>query len=245
MQTINHQKAAYLNLIFLGLLATAPQVFGQTQNQNPTHQQLMPQGPNRQPIRLQVLGKEAFCTRLVQAFSAFGSQVGYNPTQTALLANGATTRLIQDFRSGRASDFLNSQAILTDVNLHQIKVAAGKQELPGYLATAQFLGRALGVSDNVSLALSAGELRFLPHVAKGTDVIVVARNAAALTIERINKIAEMARTMNIRVNVLWVGETNEDAREIEEARVLAWIVASTGGKFANLGGAEWPCANQL
>lgn len=262
LEQANSKRPLFLSLttLILGFL-TAPAAMGQTGqgSQGPAPQQqstsphqlpnsapvMPPQGQNQAPIKLQVLGKEAFCTRLVKAFASVGSELGYNPTQSALIANGATTRVIQDFRSGRASDFLHSQAILADVKLTLVKTAPGSQPMPGYLNTAQFLGRALGVTENVSLALSAGELRFLPHIPKGTDVIVVARNAAALTIERINKIAELSKSMNIRINVLWVGETNEDPREIEEARILAWIVAATGGKFANLGGADWPCANIL
>jgi hypothetical protein len=191
------------------------------------------------PIKLFVMGKETFCNRLNQAFSSIGFQAGYTPAQAALIASGALSKVIQDFRSGRASDYLHSQTLLAESNLPMEK------NIPGYIATAPFIGQAMGVSTQVSLALSASELRFIPHVQKKTDVIVVAKNAAALTTERVQKIIELAKQQDIKIHVLWVGEFEDNGQEIEEARVLAWIVAATGGRFTNIGGQEWPCANLM
>lgn len=245
----------YIIAIILGMLA-APPVNGQGQSApsaqqppspgtNPnSKQQFLPQNlPNKNapalPLKLFVLGKEAFCNRLIQAFTSLGNQAGFNPSQTTQIAHGAMAKVIQEFRNGRASDYLSSQALFSESNLPMEK------NIPGYIATAQFLGRAIGTSENVSLALSASELRFIPHVQKNTDIIVIAKHAAALTVERVNKIIELARQQNIKVHVLWVGESNENSQEIEEARVLAWIVSATGGRFTNLGGHDWPCSNLM
>lgn len=191
------------------------------------------------PVKLFVMGKETFCNRLSQAFSSLGTQAGYTPTQTAQIATGAMAKVIQEFRSGRPSDFLHSQSLLADSNLPMEK------NIPGYISTAPFIGQAMGTSAQVSLALSSSELRFIPHIPKKTDVIVVARNAAALTTERVQKIIELAKQQEIKIHVLWVGEFDDNSQEIEEARVLAWIVSATGGRFTNIGGQEWPCPNLL
>jgi hypothetical protein len=76
-------------------------------------------------------------------------------------------------------------------------------------------------------------------------VIVVAKNTASLTLERIQSMTQLAVSSNIKINVVWTGDSNESGREIEDARILAWVASSTSGKFINLGGSESPCLTVL
>lgn len=175
---------------------------------------------------------------MTQAFAQFGMANGYDKVQSTVFASGATSRIVQDFKMGRASDYISAPALIAAANLPQKNVG-------GYFPTAQIVGKAMGVGDQVNLALSPGELRFIPHIQQGSDLLVVASNAAAVTPERASKVTEVARTMGIRISIVWVGAGGEDRQDIEEARVLAMVAASTGGAFANLGGIENPCSPAL
>ncbi len=197
-----------------------------------------PQALERPTLPLRIVAKEQFCGRLAQVFANFGTANGLNQVQTAMLANGATSQIVQDFRTGRATDYINSQAL----------AAFSRTQTPGqegYLPLAGFVGQAMGLGSNVTMALTAGELRFIPYAQKGMDIVVVAQNAASLTPERAKKVAEVAAQMGIHIHVIWVGPEADNGAVIEEARSLAWLAAVTGGAFANLSGRDNPCALAL
>ena len=206
--------------------------------QPPVAQALQAQATKPQQVQLRVVAKDQFCSRMSLAFAQFGAANGYDKVQSTVFASGATSRIVQDFKTGRASDFISAPALIAAANLPPKGVS-------GYFPTAQVIGKAMGVGDQVMLALSPGELRFIPHVQQGSDLVVVANNAAAVTPERATKVAEVARNMKIRISIVWVGAAGEDRQDIEEARTLAMVAASTGGAFANLGGIENPCSPAL
>ena len=205
--------------------------------QPPVAQALQAQATKPQQVQLRVVAKDQFCSRMSLAFAQFGAANGYDKVQSTVFASGATSRIVQDFKTGRASDFISAPALIAAANLPPKGVS-------GYFPTAQVIGKAMGVGDQVMLALSPGELRFIPHV-QGSDLVVVANNAAAVTPERATKVAEVARNMKISISIGWVGAAGEDRQDIEEARTLAMVAASTGGAFANLGGIENPCSPAL
>lgn len=193
----------------------------------------------RQSLPLRVVDKAQFCTRLTQSFTNFATSNGLDKMHTALLSTGATAEVMQEFRAGRATDIMKVAEIRNIARLP----AAEKDE--GYLALSGMIGEAMGIGNNITLALSTGELRYIPSAQRGVDMVVVARNGATLTPPRAQKVIEIARGSQIKIHILWVGE-NESAQDVEEARALAWVAANTGGAFANLGGSagENPCAGK-
>ncbi len=202
-----------------------------------------PQAPQRpqkpQPLPLRVVNRAQFCGRLAQVFANYGAANGYDRVQTAMLANGATAQVVAEFRNGRATDYINAGALAAYSNV------PSRAPQGGYLPLANFVGQAMGLGNNVALALSTGELRFIPFAQKGMDLVVIAQNAAALTPERAKKVAEVAGQNGIHIHIVWVGPEAESGGVIEEARSLAWLAAVTGGAFANLSGRDNPCALAL
>jgi hypothetical protein len=182
--------------------------------------------PETLPIR--IISKDMFCKRLQLTFVQYAANSGYNKVQTAMLASTASQMVIQEFRSGRATDYMNAAALAHYA--HQ---------------PANFIGTAMGLSANVALALSTGELRFIPYAQKDTDIVVIAQNAAPLTTARAQKIVEVARSLKVRVSVLWVGAESIDEADLERTRLLGWIVGMTGGFLTNLGGSETPCGTLM
>ena len=188
-----------------------------------------------QPLPLTVVNNKLFCGRMRQAFGQYAASHGYDPAQQSRLAMAATVTVIEEFKLGRAADYVSTAILAESSRVPQ------RGEANVYLPLGSVLGMALGLGSNVTLALSAGELRFIPYAQKNVAVIVIANNAASLTPERSQRVADLARQAGIRINIVWVGNNDESGLAIEEARSLAWLASVTGGIFANLSGRENPC----
>ncbi len=193
---------------------------------------LKPQAP------LRLVDKQEFCKKLAQSFANIGASSGFDRVHTALLGNGAAVQVVEDFRSGRASDYMRAALLRTIAN---VPAVAGDNS---YLPISSVVGEAMGVGSNAALALSSGELRYIPAAQHGTDLVVIAQNAASLTPERAQKVAEIARAQEIHVSIVWVG-AGDEGQDKQDARTLGWLAAVTGGAFANLGGQISPCGSSL
>lgn len=203
--------------------------------QPPAVPQSVPQSvPQALPLR--VINQETFCTRMRQAFTQYAATTGYSAVQQTRLASSATVGIVEEFKLGRAADYVSAAALAA----YSRVPALAPQD--AYLPVANIVGNALGIGQNVTLALSVGELRFIPYAQRNMELVVIAHNAAALTPERAKKVAEVAQQAGIKINIVWVGGTQEDGQAIAEARSLAWLASVTGGAFANLSGQANPCA---
>lgn len=189
-----------------------------------------------QALPLRVINQETFCTRMRQAFTQYAATTGYSSVQQTRLASSATVGIVEEFKLGRAADYVSAAALAA----YSRVPALAPQD--AYLPVANIVGNALGIGQNVTLALSVGELRFIPYAQRNMELVVIAHNAAALTPERAKKVAEVAQQAGIKINIVWVGGTQEDGQAIAEARSLAWLASVTGGAFANLSGQANPCA---
>jgi len=190
-------------------------------------------------IPVRIMSKDIFCKRLQSSFVEYASTTGYNKLQTAMLASTASQMVVQEFRNGRASDYMDAAAL---AHYAQQPDLAPKNS---YLQMAAFVGNAMGLSPRVSLALSTGELRFITYAQANTDIVVIAQNAAPLTAERAAKIVEVAKSLKVRVSAIWVGSDTMEASDVEKTRLLGWIVAMTGGFLTNLGGTETACGTLM
>jgi hypothetical protein len=208
--------------------------------------------PQSQPqsLPLRVVDRRDFCRRLGESFATVGKSIGFDQVQTVMLASAAPDGLVREFRAGRATDYLNAEALGAFVQAAPA-AAVGVRPDARYLPLTTFVGYAMGIERPINLALSAGELRFIPHAQRGMELVVIAQNGAALTPERARKVAEVARAAAIKISVVWVGPApteHEAAAQpalLDEARTLAWIAATTGGAFANLGGTDSPCSPSI
>ena len=189
--------------------------------------------PKAETQNLRVIDSKQVCMRMNQAFAQLGTNMGLDKVKSALLATNATEDIVAEFRAGRTTDFISTSALLKSANL------------PGpnndnYLPLANLIGYSIGSQTQPSLALSVGELRFIPHAQRGMEIILIAGNTVALTPERSAKVAEVARSLNVKISVIWTAVETGPV-QVEEARQLAWLAASTGGSFTNFGGVEHPC----
>jgi hypothetical protein len=234
--------------ISLWLAASASGLAGESAPQAPQ----APRVPelSAKGVSLRLIGKSEFCSRLATGLSAFGQSQGLSDVQRALLAANGTSRIVTDFKNGRATDYLSVAGLGGAAGVPM--TAAGD----AYLPLASLVGPAIGVGRALNVALTPAELRFLPQAQRGIDFLVIATNAAALNPERIQKIAAVARASGTRLHVIWTGEAElvpqaasagaagfSSARA--EAQAMAWLAAVTGGAFVNLGGPGNPCSDLL
>lgn len=211
-------------------------------------QQLAPQAvalPAQERLQLRVVSRAAFCNSITGSFVQYAQANRYDQIQSALLVSAGVAALVGEVRNGRAQQYVSTNALAALAN---VPPRAPQDSL---IPLGALLGPALGVKSDATLAMSAGELRFLPFAQRGMDVIVLARNVDDLSEERVMKVAAVARELGVRISAVWVGGNQDSSKggaADSDAKILAWLAAATGGSFADLssaGVAGNPCADRL
>src|SRR5687768_8033096 len=93
--------------------------------------------PAQQPapgLPLKIVERSQFCGRLANVFANYGQTSGYDRVQQTLLASGATASVMQEFRSGRATDFINANALAQFSNVPSRNPDAAYIPLAGIMA---------------------------------------------------------------------------------------------------------------
>jgi len=183
---------------------------------------------NGQAIR--IVQTEDFCRRINGVFLQFADSVGLNRGDGIQVASNGVTSLLAGFQQGRASLYLDPTELSK-----KIRVAEGRERQ--YLVVSRIMGAAMGIqTQSIDMALSASELRFLPHAQSGSEIVLIAQNANALNPNQLKNVVDTARRLNIKIHVVWVGRvTKSNAKSLQgEARAMASLASSTGGAFADL-----------
>jgi hypothetical protein len=225
----------WLNILSVGLVFALLSTAARGEHVDAAKPYLVVQ--KQRPMQLKVIGRRDFCARFSNSFSKLASSGGLDASRSLIFGNQASSSIIDQFRQGRASDFINAQALRTIAGNNGMQLP---QTTNGYLPLTHFLAGALEIQKPVHLVLSAGELRYVPFGQQRIDIVVIADNAASLTPDRAQKVASVARNLNMTINVVWAGTTpmNQDN---SEAQPLAFLSAATGGAFVDLSGAGDPC----
>lgn len=198
-------------------------------------------GVSAEKVALRVVPRQAFCASLTGTLGQYAELNGYDQVQSALLVSAGVAAIVTEAKAGRAQPYVRADALAALANVPNRAPEGGTVPL------SALLGPALGMRPDATVAVSAGELRFLPFAQRGLDVIVLARDVTDLTEERAMKVAETARTLGIRVSSVWLDSRGgpDGVAADGDARILAWLAAATGGTFADLGGRGNPCAPRL
>jgi len=177
--------------------------------------------------------RDQFCKSMQGMLANWGAGAGFDARRSTIMATSVTSELVDSFRTGRATDWIDQKSLVRIMNRERADGVA-----PGYIPLAAFLAPAMGTRPgSTSVALSAGELRFIPHAQRGTDIVVIAQSAAPLNPERARTVADVARKLDIRLSVVWVGTPGVAEETTHEDRsALAFLTSITGGGFVDLGG---------
>jgi hypothetical protein len=177
--------------------------------------------------------RDQFCKSMQGMLASWGAGAGFDERRSTIMATSVTSELVDSFRTGRATDWIDQQSLVRLMNRERAETLE-----PGYIPLAAFLAPAMGTRPGAtSVALSSGELRFIPHAQRGTDIVVIAQSAAPLTPERARTVADVARKLDIRLSVVWVGTPGVAEENAQEDRsALAFLTSITGGGFVDLGG---------
>jgi membrane-associated protease RseP (regulator of RpoE activity) len=199
-----------------------------------------PAVPNA-PVALRTVPRAVFCASLAGSFAKYAELHGYDHLQSALLVSVGVSALVIEAKAGRAQAYVSSNALASLAHL------PNRAPDGGLVPLSMLFGPALAVKPDATIVMSANELRFLPLAQRGMDVVVLARDTAELTDERVKMIATAARDLDVHVSSVWLGAaaSDEGSAADGEARVLAWLAAATGGSFSDLSGRGNPCAQRL
>ena len=196
------------------------------QNQTPA-----PNQGTRQ-LTLRMVDRGQFCRTVQGGLAAWGTAAGFDQRATSVMASSVTAGLVDAFRSGRGSDYIDQAALVS-----LMRGTVVRETTPGYLPLAAFLAPAIGTNpQTTTVALSAGELRFIPFAQKGMDIVVIAQSAAPLTPERARNVTDIATRLGIKLSVVWIGADTSETKQGEERDALAFLAAVTGGSFVDLSG---------
>lgn len=185
--------------------------------------------------KIQVVQTRDFCQRLDQMFQRLGTDYGLTPKDNSILAAVATRKLIDEFRDGRTSDFVQ----LRRLGYHFEKIQGRSQE-PLFFRPEKLVGPALGLTDDVNLVLSSNELRFLGTLSPGKPVVVFANHSAAMTPNRLDEIRLVASQRGNPIHVVWLGSAVNDDNLLEASPLFS-LSLQTGGSFVDLSGEAIPC----
>lgn len=181
------------------------------------------------------INTQSFCQNLQNSFIKYATGQGYSQIQAAMLASNAATVLIAEIKSGTDSQYINAQALAKLANIP----TTGNE---GYLPVANFLKQALRLDRHTLFTSDVNELKYVPFANENTDLLVVTNNIKELTPKRAQMVAKAAKSSNIRLSFVWIGETPETDENANQATsLLSTVARATTGKFVDLSGQDIAC----
>jgi hypothetical protein len=222
----------------IGLLAGTNTVIAQTLSQGTqvAGQQLSPSDIGQ--VRYQQISTQSMCERMSAQLASYGNSIGLARGRSQLYALETTQRLISSFRQGSRDEYIDMRTL----PFHR-DIAPRPEN--AYLNLVGILGNSLGIQGRMLLAFDVNDLRFLPQVQVGSEIILVVRSTDGLTSERARSVVAVAKRQQLHISVVWVGPTVGQGTSTAAQEGLGLLAAVTGGTFTDLGGTASPCSNLL
>ncbi len=189
-------------------------------------------------IRLWQLTSEHVCTRVVDQLVAYGTSIGLDNSVSRVYALESTQQLLSGIRNGSRREFIEMSTLAFHRQIQP------KPEHT-YLNLAGILGTALELQSPVILGFNVNDLRFLPQVQVGTNVVMLVGSLDGLTSARAKSVVGIAKKLQIKLSVIWMGKEDKNLGGSNDQEALAYLAAVTGGKFVDFGGQANPCAKIL
>lgn len=187
-----------------------------------------------------VMPSTRFCAALEQHLATFVRHQGVGSVRAALLANRASVQLIEEWRAGFGSDFIDVNALLQldrDTTaapvVDQAGASVGENLMP--LAPLLSAGLQLNASQRSLLIFDTDQLRFLPHMPSRGHIVLVTRDAQVLTPDRARRVVLTALRSQISFSVIWLGQSRQ------QAMVLAMMTQALGGQLVDLSATSSEC----
>ena len=216
--------AVSASTVMLGLLAVAPA------------------GHSGKDRRSEILATQKFCGGLGEAITLALSEsatAGMDIAPAHILA--LQNRLLKELRNESGASFIDVAAMTPES-------PGSKNNSPsGVLPLAKILGPAMGLGQQVLLAYSFEELKYLPFTQMGSQILLIATEDLASQSGRLNSqkmklVQDTAVKLNVKISVLDLSGTKTPAGELAD---LASLIASTGGKIVAVDAAEQACGRLL
>ncbi len=109
------------------------------------------------------------------------------------------------------------------VSTHEL----GVRHLPErWFSTSKLLARSLKLEDNPFIVTKTDDLKYIPMNLPGTSVLLVVDSDAGLNPKRVKRILKVAKTRNLKISILWNGNTPSD--------LLQYLADQSGGSYFEL-----------
>jgi hypothetical protein len=189
-------------------------------------------------VKLRLVSRQVVCQRISEELTRYGVSIGLNKSTSQLYALESTQKVIANFRLGDRHEFVDMRTL----PFHQEITPKPENS---FLNLVGILGNSLGLQGRVIMGFDVNELRFLPQVQLGSEIIMVVRNTEGMTADRAKTVVAVANKLQVKVSIVWVGAAAPDATGAFDQDALAYLAAVTGGTYVDLGGNREPCSQIL
>ncbi len=182
---------------------------------------------SQERVRVNMLNSQNFCNNLVRSLSFQTSHTLSTPERMQQAAAAAQT-VVQNIRVGNIANI---------VPLQQLGLSAdggSERELRRFMSLRDILVGGLNTPAEFLLAFDTDELKYVPHAVSGTNILLLVKDANALTPERARLITGIAQRNRISISTIWYGPTHEEG--VRAATGLAFLTGMTNGVFVDLNG---------
>lgn len=192
--------------------------------------------------KLRVLAKQSFCGSLAKSMeSVLGETYRLNseiaPGHLLALQN----QLLKELTQEKGASFIDIAAMTPE----QPKIFAAKSET--VLPLARILGPAMGLSNQVMLAYTFEELKYLPFSQMGSQILLITSDANSFGLnnmveERLRLVEQTAQKLGVKISLLNLssGKLGADAMA-----ALASLATSTGGHVVTIDASQQGCGKLL
>ena len=206
-------------LLMLSLLSITPVAFAETVPA-PLAEEL-----GRHRLRGMVTPSTSrVCVVMHNRFLAIGEQLGYDRVARSVLATKAIRAMTDVLVKSNAAEFVDVSYVAEAAGLPATKT------VKRFVPVAPLFGEAIGLKQVPLVVFSADALKYLPYQQMNSDLVVVTSDATPLNKRRAQRVAVLAKNLNIRIHTLWTGPT-PGRTHLGNSQALAWLAAATGGKF--------------
>lgn len=178
-------------------------------------------------VRVNMLSAQNFCYNLIRTL-AMQTNHSLSTAERMQQATVAAQQIVGNIRVGRV-------AHVVPLNMLGLQEHGGSErELRRFMSMRDILTAGLNANADFLLAFDTDELKYIPHAVARTPILLLVKDAQALTPERARLITAIAQRNGITISVIWYGPNNEDG--VRAATGLAFLSGMTQGVFVDLNG---------
>lgn len=178
-------------------------------------------------VRVNILSAQNFCYNLIRTL-AMQTNHSLSTPERMQQATVAAQQIVRTIRAGQVAQVVPLQML--GLSEH----GGSERELRRFISMRDILRAGLNTPAEFLLAFDVDELKYVPHAVSGTNILLLVKDASALTPERARVITAIAQRNRITISTVWYGPAHEEG--VRAATGLAFLTGMTQGVFVDLNG---------